>query len=135
LNVVLDVNVIISGLMFPSSSPGQALDIWLDGRFDVLTCADHIEELKRASRYPKISTRLSAHTVGRTVNLLKATATYHATIAPVDVSDDPFDNYLLALAQAGHADFLVTGDKAGLLSLGRFATARIVTARQFLDNF
>jgi predicted nucleic acid-binding protein len=30
---------------------------------------------------------------------------------------DPDDDFLLALAEAGSADFLVTGDKAGLLVL------------------
>ena len=46
-------------------------------------------------------------------------------------SSDPEDDFLLALAQAGEADYLVTGDKAGLLALKRHASTRIVTASQF----
>ena len=32
-------------------------------------------------------------------------------------SPDPTDDFLLAAAEAGGADYLVTGDKSGLLSL------------------
>ena len=37
----------------------------------------------------------------------------------VDVSPDPADNFLLAMAVAGKADYLVTGDGKHLLSLRR----------------
>ena len=32
-------------------------------------------------------------------------------------SPDPTDDFLLALSEAGKADYLVTGDKSGLLAL------------------
>jgi predicted nucleic acid-binding protein len=44
----------------------------------------------------------------------------------VDRSPDPDDNYLLAIAEAGEARFLVTGDKP-LLGLKRHKSTRIVT--------
>ncbi len=47
---------------------------------------------------------------------------------------DPDDAWLLALAEQGQADFLITGDKrSGLLALARIGTARISTARVFCD--
>lgn len=49
----------------------------------------------------------------------------------VDRSPDPRDNFLLAMAQAGEADFLVTGDKAGLLALESHGKTRILTAGHF----
>jgi hypothetical protein len=45
------------------------------------------------------------------------------------------NNYLLALAEAGRADYLVTGDKSGLLGLERHKAARIVSAREFVSLF
>jgi predicted nucleic acid-binding protein len=36
------------------------------------------------------------------------------------------------MAIAGNADYLVTGDQGGLLSLRRVGTTRIVTATQFM---
>ncbi len=50
-------------------------------------------------------------------------------------SPDPGDNYLLALAEAGEADYLVTGDKSGLLVLAHHKSARIITARDFASLF
>jgi uncharacterized protein len=41
------------------------------------------------------------------------------------------DNFLLALAEAGNAVYLVTGDKSGLLALGSHKSTRIITARDF----
>ena len=41
------------------------------------------------------------------------------------------DDYLLGLCEAGRADYLVTGDKSGLLPLKRHESTRIVTAKQF----
>ena len=55
------------------------------------------------------------------------------TLPVVEVSPDPDDNYLLAMAVAGSADFLVTGDKRDLLGLGTHAGTRIISARAFLD--
>ncbi len=51
----------------------------------------------------------------------------------VDISPDPYDNFLLAMAEAAHANLLVTGDKRGLLSLGSHRKTRILTARDALD--
>jgi predicted nucleic acid-binding protein len=52
----------------------------------------------------------------------------------IDASRDPADNFLLAMAQAGDAEVLVTGGKHDLLSLGAFERTRIMTARQFLGQ-
>jgi hypothetical protein len=40
-------------------------------------------------------------------------------------------NYLLGLSEAGLADYLVTGDKSGLLALDRHKGTRIITAKDF----
>ena len=50
------------------------------------------------------------------------------------VAPDPKDSYLLALAEAGQAEFLVTGNKE-LLALGSHKTTRIVSAREFAAMF
>ena len=50
----------------------------------------------------------------------------------VDLSRDPQDNPVIAMAIAGRADYLVTGDRRGLLSLKRVGATRIVTAAEFL---
>jgi predicted nucleic acid-binding protein len=49
------------------------------------------------------------------------------------VPDDPKDDMVAATAVAAGADYLVTGDRRHLLSLGDYKGIRIVTPRQFLD--
>ena len=50
----------------------------------------------------------------------------------LDISKDPEDNPVLAMAVAGEADYLVSGDRRGLLAHKKVGSARIVTAREFL---
>jgi predicted nucleic acid-binding protein len=50
----------------------------------------------------------------------------------VAVCADPQDDYLLATAQAGAADYLVTGDKRDLLTLRLHQRTRIIAVRDFL---
>ena len=52
----------------------------------------------------------------------------------VQRSSDPKDNYILALAEAGGARYVVTGDKSGLLALRKHADADIVTAAVFFKR-
>jgi putative PIN family toxin of toxin-antitoxin system len=48
------------------------------------------------------------------------------------VADDP-DNRILECAVAGHADAIVTGDRA-LLALGTFRNIRLLTLAGYLDS-
>jgi len=52
----------------------------------------------------------------------------------LDLSPDPDDNPVLAMAVAGRADYLVTGDKRDLLALKKVEKARIVTARALVKK-
>jgi len=48
------------------------------------------------------------------------------------VAPDPKDSYLLALAEASQAEFLVTGDKE-LLSLKQYKSTRIITPAAMIE--
>ena len=67
------------------------------------------------------------------MNRLHDTAIVLQNLPKVDLASDPFDNYLLGLAEAGQAHFLVTGDGA-LLGLKSHKSARIVTPTAFLGS-
>ena len=51
----------------------------------------------------------------------------------VDLCRDPKDNFLLALAKDGHADFLITGDE-DLLVIEGFENTRILTYSAFKET-
>ena len=129
--VVLDTNVLISAILGELSIPGRVLDAWYHRKFTLLSCKEQIEEVRRVSAYPHLALRLPAFKVGRLINDLREVATMVTNLPLLDVSTDPFDNYLLALVQKGKANFLVTGDKADLLMLDKFSATKIIAVRQF----
>jgi len=81
---------------------------------------------------PKLKKFLKPAEAGNLVNGLKRHATVLTELPEVNLSRDPQDNPVLAMAIAGKADYLVTGDRLGLLSLKRVGGTRIVTAADFL---
>ena len=79
----------------------------------------------------KLRGYLDSAAAGTLINELRKIAQRVGKLPKVKRSRDAADDYLLALAQSADADYLVTGDKSGLLTLKRHAGTRIVTARQF----
>lgn len=132
MRIVIDTNVLISALLYERSLPYQLLALWRQGQFSLLTSTEQLEELRRVTRYPKIRARLNPALAGRLVNEVKGVATVLEMLPDVSACRDPWDNYLLAMIEAGNADMLITGDKADLLILGKYAGAKIVTVREFL---
>lgn len=134
MRLVVDTNILISALLAATSLPARLVVLWRAGRFDLLTTAAQLDELMRVTRYPKIRERLAPALAGRLINDLRALAIVLDRLPVVEVSPDPDDNYLLALAMTGAADFLVTGDKRDLLGIVVHEGTRIITVRDFLDR-
>jgi putative PIN family toxin of toxin-antitoxin system len=132
VRVVIDTNVMVSALFSVSSLPGHLIELWRNGRFDVLISAEQLDELMRVTRYPKVRERLAPALAGRLINELRDLAIMVTNLPAVSVSSDPSDNFLLAVAAAGGADFLVTGDKAHVLSLKAYERTKILSVREFL---
>jgi len=131
MRVVFDTNVLLSALISPHGSPDVIYRAWRAARFEIVTSTTLLDELRRASRYPKFRAVLQPTRVGAMVNnLQRAIVLEHL---PTDIeADDPFDAFLLAMAIAGAAEYLVTGDhRAGLLKLGHIGRTRIVTPTAF----
>ena len=96
-----------------------------------MTCAEQLNELRATLRKPVLAARLKPHRAGRLVNQLKEQAQSIGRLPPVIRSSDPTDDFLLALSEKGKADYLVTGDKSGLLALATRKSTRIVPASYF----
>lgn len=134
MRVILDPNVLLGALISPHGLPDTLYRAWRAGRFELVTSTVQLDELRRVSRYPKLKAILPAHRIGTMVNnLQRATVLDVLPALPATVeAADPNDTFLLALALAGEADYLVTGDrKAGLLQQGSMGRTRIVTPATF----
>ena len=131
MRVALDTNIIVSALIAPAGKPAAIMDAWLDGKFTLLICAALVEELRGTLQKPRVAELVKPHKAGRLVNLVQKLAEDIDPLPSVERSPDPTDDFLLALSEAGNADYLVTGDKSGLLRLGRHKATRIVSAGEF----
>ena len=108
---------------------------WQEGYFTLLTCAEHLDELRATLRKPAVAERIKPYKAGSLVNEIKELAENIGSLPRVHRSPDPTDDFLLALSQAGKADYLVTGDKGGLLALDRHKGTRIISASDFAALF
>lgn len=133
MRFLLDTNILVAALITRGTPPDQLYEAWRDGRFTLITSELQIEEIRRVTRREGIRFRIHPAEAGRLVNDLRRLATVVGNLPTVDVSPDPYDNFLLAMAQAAQADILVTGDKRDLLALSRHQGTRILTARNALD--
>ena len=79
-----------------------------------------------------VAERIKPYRAGILVNQIKKLAEIVNALPRVRRSSDPADDFLLALSEAGRADYLVTGDKRGLLALEHHKGTRIVSARAFV---
>jgi putative PIN family toxin of toxin-antitoxin system len=132
MRCILDTNILIAALITRGTPPDQLYEAWRDGRFTLITSELQVEEFRRVSRREGIRFRIHQAEAGRLVNDLRRLATLLEKLPQIDVSPDPYDNFLLAMAEAGQADILVTGDKRHLLALSHHQGTRIVTARDGL---
>lgn len=134
MRVILDTNVLLGALISPHGVSDRIYRAWRAGRFELATSRAQLDELRRASRYPKLKAILPAHRVGALINHLQGARLLEplpALPAGIDASD-PNDTFLLAMALAADADYLVTGDRrAGLLQRGSISRTRIVTPAVF----
>ena len=131
--VVLDTNVLLSGIAYPASIPGTILSAWRAGSIDLLLSAYILEELRRV--LPRLAHRhgLSGAEID---DLVDALAIQAEIIEPEssnnprlrDAADEPVLDTLLAALTISEADYLITGDKDLLAVAERFP---ILTPAQF----
>jgi hypothetical protein len=133
MRVILDTNILVAALIAPTGPPHQLLEAFLGDRFTLITGDMQIEEFSRVTRYPAIRRRIHPAQAGRLLNAIRSLGVNIENPPAQSISRDPHDDYLFALAQAGAADYLVTGDKADVLALKRHGRTQIVTARKLIQ--
>lgn len=133
MRVVLDTNILLSALINRHGTPAQLITGWRERRYDLVTSTEQLIELGDVARRPVLRARILPSTVGRLIRDLRKLAEVLTRLHAVERSADPADNFLLAMADAGNANYLVSGDRRGVLALGTHGITQIVRARDFLD--
>jgi uncharacterized protein len=122
-------------LISPVGHPAAIYDAWEDRKFELLTCVEQLDELRATLRKPRVAALIKPHKAGRLVNQIKKLAEVVGPLPRVKRSVDPNDDFLLALSEAGKANFLVTGDKSGLLALEHHKATKIISPTSFAALF
>ena len=69
--VILDTNILLSAFFKADSPPNLLVHAWMDGRFDLLSCAEQIEEITRVARYPHVRQLIHSAEIGWLINRLR----------------------------------------------------------------
>jgi len=132
VKVVLDTNVLISGIFF-AGPPGRILDAWSDNRVQVAASPEILEEYCRVveelgRKYPQVQAQPILDVLITTCEICLAN--------PLEeqVCSDPNDDMFLACAIATGIDTVVSGDK-GLLAVSGFRGVQVVKPKAFVDKF
>ena len=135
MRVVLDTNVIVSGLLW-GGPPNQLLRWASDGVLEVVCCEEGVAEVKRVIEYPKFSRRIWAlESSPRQVIAYLMNRVMHVPSPeriPAIISEDPSDDLFLALAVENQARLLVSGDQH-LLALMEYERVPIVTPGEAVE--
>ena len=125
LRVVLDTNVLLSGIAFPGSVPGKIMSAWRLGSLEVVLSDFILNELGRV--LPRLNHRhgLTSAEIDDLLDILSIQA---EVLEPQvtdeqllrDVNDLPVLGTLLAAVQVGSVNYLITGDKDLLVLRDRY---------------
>jgi putative PIN family toxin of toxin-antitoxin system len=131
VRIVLDTNVVVSGLLDDASVPAQVVDLFLAGDLELAVDARIIAEYRDVLRRPELG--LDPGDIDEFLTLT-AFAEYVVGV-PLPVSlPDPDDQPFLEVAVAGAVDALVTGNIRHFRAPEGRLNVPILTPRQLLDR-
>jgi putative PIN family toxin of toxin-antitoxin system len=129
---VADTSVTVSRLFFRNSVPALAFEhALLHARMIVST--ETLVELEDVLSRSKFDTYLPLQKRMSFFHYLRRNSDFVESVAPITACRDPKDDKFLALALAGHANLILSGDQ-DLLILHPFRGIKILTPRQYLDQ-
>jgi len=135
MRVLLDANLFISYLLTPDreSPVVRVVKAGVAGDFTLLLPAALLDEFsRRVQTKPYLAERITPEDLQRLTAILETVVeTIPEIQRPIPaVTRDPKDDYLLAYALVGQADYLVSGD-ADLLDIERVGACHILSPPVF----
>ena len=129
MKVVLDTNVLISGIIF-GGNPREILNAAIRGEIILFFSRYILEELEMVLGRPKFG--FPPEVILAILTELNTAGTLVVPTMRIDsIKEDPDDNRIIECAVEANADYLVTGD-AHLLDLRRYKHIEIVNPTDYL---
>jgi len=126
--VILDTNLWISFLI--SNDFDKLTQLLIAHKIQLLFSTELLEEFLEVVKRPKLRKYFSESKLNAIMHHINTYAEFIDISSVVTECRDAKDNFLLALAQDGNADYLLTGDK-DLLVLTNYKNTAIITISDF----
>jgi len=132
MKIVLDTNVLISGIFFTGPSY-QILKAWQEGKIKIIASEEILSEYQRVAE--ELSNQFPSVDANRILELI----TIHAEIVDatdfqITICEDPDDNKFIACALASKSKIIVSGDKH-LINVSGYKGIQVVKPREFSDTY
>lgn len=136
-SLVLDTNVLLSGLAYPSSVSGKIVTAWRTGAVKVVLSPYILDELRRVLPRLRERHQMTDMQISELVDCLSFEVDLVEPDSTVDVAlTDPFDQKILGTLRVAQStrqtQFLITGDKALLKLANRYP---ILSPAEFWQRF
>ncbi len=131
LRVVLDTNVLVSGLAYPEGVPGRIVGTWRQGGLDVVLSKYILDEMVRVLPRLSRNKRSPAEIRDLADSFLFAAEIVEPSGEVEESLRDKADGPVLGTLLAARADYLITGDKDLLALAGKYP---IVTPAAFWER-
>jgi len=132
MRIVLDTNVLISGIFF-SGIPGQILQAWHSQKFQLFVSVEILDE------YFSVAERITNRYAGVEYENVLGLIVQNAELVqvpdlPEPVCEDPDDDKFLACALASNTNIIVSGD-SDLLKVSGYCGIQVLTPKAFVSAF
>jgi uncharacterized protein len=111
VRVVLDANVLVSALIAKTGPPRRILEAWTEERFELVASPALLRELRDVLERPTLRRWVPATIAAELIDgLNEGDNILQDPPAVTGLSPDPDDDYLITLARAAEADYIISGD-------------------------
>lgn len=131
LRLVIDTNLWISFII--SKKLNLLEPILFAENTRILFSSELVEELQATITKPKLKKYFSENALEEMLTVFDPYIDFITVKSTVSICRDPNDNFLLALAKDGKANYLLTGDN-DLLDIGKYEKTIIIKISEFLEH-
>ncbi|MBD3386297.1 putative toxin-antitoxin system toxin component, PIN family [candidate division KSB1 bacterium] len=132
LRIVLDTNVLISGIFF-TGSPYEILKAWKEKHIQFVITAEIFDEYVRVAEI--LSNKYATVNISKVLDLIAIhSEIIQPVVLPTQICEDKDDDKFIACALSGEVDVIVSGDKH-LLRLNGFKGIEIIKPKSFCVKY